>query len=69
MTAGRFLAIVARVTGFAGDPVMDPRRPGDAACVVGSAARIHRLFGWRVRHDLDEMINSAWAGWKQRYRP
>jgi UDP-glucose 4-epimerase len=36
------------------------RRPGDPARIVGATARIEAELGWRARHDLDEMVGSAW---------
>jgi len=39
--------------------VIDPRRPGDPAEVVASAARIRSVLGWRARHDLDDIVTSA----------
>lgn len=45
-------------------PVVTPRRPGDPAKVVASADRIAAELGWKARHDVREMIASAWAGWQ-----
>ncbi|MET9698583.1 UDP-glucose 4-epimerase GalE [Streptomyces sp. NPDC006529] len=45
-------------------PVVAPRRPGDPAKVVASADRISAELGWKARHDVREMITSAWAGWE-----
>ncbi|KOU68411.1 UDP-glucose 4-epimerase [Streptomyces sp. WM4235] len=45
-------------------PVVTPRRPGDPAKVVASADRIAAELGWKARHDVREMITSAWAGWQ-----
>ncbi|MEU6383412.1 UDP-glucose 4-epimerase GalE [Streptomyces bauhiniae] len=43
------------------------RRPGDPARVVAAAGRIHTELGWTARHGLDEMIDSAWQGWRHRH--
>ncbi|MER7765122.1 UDP-glucose 4-epimerase GalE [Streptomyces sp. NPDC097619] len=51
-------------TGHAAEPVVTPRRPGDPAKVVASAARIEAELGWKARHDVRAMITSAWAGWE-----
>ncbi|MDT3400727.1 UDP-glucose 4-epimerase GalE [Streptomyces sp. B1866] len=48
-------------------PVAGPRRPGDPARVVGSAARIGAELGWRARHSVREMVESAWEGWRLRH--
>ncbi len=44
-------------------PVEDaPRRPGDAASLVASAAKIRRELGWEPRTPaLEDIIESAWA--------
>jgi UDP-glucose 4-epimerase len=44
-----------------------PRRTGDPAVLVASAARAEAVLGWRPRHAaLDDMVGSAWA-WRQRH--
>ncbi|GAA5080628.1 UDP-glucose 4-epimerase GalE [Streptomyces similanensis] len=45
-------------------PEVADRRPGDPARVVASADRIRAELGWSARHGLDEMIDSAWQGWR-----
>ncbi|MFB8271122.1 UDP-glucose 4-epimerase GalE [Streptomyces sp. NPDC055955] len=55
-------------TGRAGlVPKAGPRRPGDPARVVASADLIIKELGWSARYDVDEMIASAWAGWRLRH--
>ncbi|MFE7622742.1 UDP-glucose 4-epimerase GalE [Streptomyces sp. NPDC057509] len=51
-------AVTAEVTG---------RRPGDPARVVAGADRIREELGWSARFGLDEMIESAWQGWRLRH--
>lgn len=48
-------------------PKAGPRRPGDPARVVASADLIIKELGWSARYDVDEMITSAWAGWRLRH--
>ncbi|MFI2640114.1 UDP-glucose 4-epimerase GalE [Streptomyces sp. NPDC018610] len=48
-------------------PEVAARRPGDPARVVASADRIRAELGWSARHGLDEMIESAWLGWRHRH--
>ncbi|WP_306190184.1 UDP-glucose 4-epimerase GalE [Streptomyces sp. MK5] len=48
-------------------PEVTARRPGDPARVVASADRIRAELGWTARHGLDEMIESAWRGWRHRH--
>ncbi|MGE9692229.1 UDP-glucose 4-epimerase GalE [Streptomyces sp. CH6] len=45
-------------------PEVVPRRPGDAARCVASADAIRAELGWSARYGLDEMIESAWRGWR-----
>ncbi|MFJ3673449.1 UDP-glucose 4-epimerase GalE [Streptomyces sp. NPDC090106] len=54
---------VNAVTGHDLPPVVGPRRPGDPARVVASADRITAELGWKARHDVQDMIASAWQGW------
>ncbi|SDI99481.1 UDP-galactose 4-epimerase [Frankineae bacterium MT45] len=56
---------IARVTGLDFTPIVQPRRPGDPARIVGSVAAIQRDLGWQASHDLDDMVSSAWAAWQQ----
>ena len=54
---------VNAVTGYDRPPTVSPRRPGDPARVVASADRITTHLGWKARHDVQDMIASAWEGW------
>jgi UDP-glucose 4-epimerase len=56
------LDVVGSVTGLPADPEVRPRRPGDPARVVASNAAIRSTLGWTARHDLRDMVTSAWAG-------
>jgi len=47
-------------------PLVTDRRPGDPARVVASADRAREELGWTARHGLDDMIDSAWQGWRHR---
>ncbi|GAA3147099.1 UDP-glucose 4-epimerase GalE [Streptomyces echinatus] len=51
------------VTGYDRAPTVTPRRPGDPARVVASAARIGTELGWQAKYDVQDMITSAWEGW------
>ncbi|MFG2968699.1 UDP-glucose 4-epimerase GalE [Streptomyces sp. NPDC048288] len=51
------------VTGYDRPPAVTPRRPGDPARVVASADRITTELGWKAKHDVHDMITSAWHGW------
>ncbi|MEZ3182901.1 UDP-glucose 4-epimerase GalE [Streptomyces pimonensis] len=56
---------VNALTGHDRPPVVAPPRPGDPARVVASADRAAAELGWKARHDIDDMITSAWAGWRR----
>ncbi|MFC9091324.1 UDP-glucose 4-epimerase GalE [Streptomyces sp. NPDC057072] len=55
------------ITGYGTPPTVTPRRPGDPARVVASADRIARELGWMAKHDVEDMITSAWEGWVRRH--
>ncbi|GAA1007282.1 UDP-glucose 4-epimerase GalE [Streptomyces thermogriseus] len=49
-------------------PEVTGRRAGDPARVVASADRIRDELGWTARYGLNEMIESAWQGWRHHHR-
>ncbi|MHC3473885.1 UDP-glucose 4-epimerase GalE [Streptomyces sp. 7R007] len=51
------------LTGYDRPPTVTPRRPGDPARVVASADRAATELTWKARHDVEDMITSAWEGW------
>ncbi|MEN8654486.1 UDP-glucose 4-epimerase GalE [Streptomyces sp. 21So2-11] len=55
--------LVSEVTGFAQPPVIEARRPGDAARAVASSELIAKELGWTARTGVREMVESAWEGW------
>ena len=60
---------ICALTGHEGVPVeVSARRPGDPARVVASADRIRRELGWAARYGVDDMITSAWQGWRHHHR-
>jgi UDP-glucose 4-epimerase len=42
------------------EPIVEPRRAGDPAVVVADASRIRTELGWQPRHDLADIVGSAW---------
>jgi UDP-glucose 4-epimerase len=60
------LRTVIDVTGIDIEPVVVDRRPGDPARIVAKVDRIGRDLGFAARHDLRDMVESAWAGWQAR---
>jgi UDP-glucose 4-epimerase len=61
------LAAVADVTGIAFGPEVVGRRAGDPPRIVARVDRIHETLGWTARHDLTDMVASAWAAWEARH--
>ena len=61
VSVGDIMSTVAAVTGIAFTPVIGPRRPGDPARIVASGEAAARDLGWAMRHDLRDMVASAWA--------
>jgi UDP-glucose 4-epimerase len=59
------MAAVARVTGIDFEPESRDRRPGDPARIVASGALAAGDLDWRMRHDVDQMVASAWQAWKR----
>ncbi|MFJ4918965.1 UDP-glucose 4-epimerase GalE [Streptomyces sp. NPDC088725] len=59
--------LVAEVTGHRAPPVVEGRRPGDAAKAVASVERIARELGWTAQRGVREMVESAWEGWQLRH--
>jgi UDP-glucose 4-epimerase len=51
---------MARVTGIEFEPEIRERRPGDPARIVASGDLAARDIEWQMRHDVDEMVRSAW---------
>ncbi|MFJ8296859.1 UDP-glucose 4-epimerase GalE [Streptomyces sp. NPDC094447] len=60
------VGLINEITGHTAEPLVTPRRPGDPARVVAAADRIASELGWKARHDVRDMISSAWAGWVAR---
>ncbi|MFF8958472.1 UDP-glucose 4-epimerase GalE [Streptomyces sp. NPDC014894] len=59
--------LVGEVTGRRVEPVVEPRRPGDAAKAVASVGLISEELGWSASRGVREMVESAWEGWCLRH--
>jgi UDP-glucose 4-epimerase len=57
------LRAVADVSGIRTEPIVVERRPGDPARIVAAVDRIKADLGWTARHDLNDMVESAWSAW------
>ncbi|WP_448614632.1 UDP-glucose 4-epimerase GalE [Modestobacter sp. URMC 112] len=63
-TGSSVLEVLEAVRTVTGRPLtheVHGRRPGDPAAIVGRVDRIEKELGWRARHDLLDMVRSAWA--------
>jgi UDP-glucose 4-epimerase len=59
------VSVAERVTGRAIRRRVGPRRPGDPAVLIASAARARDLLGWRPADEsLEAMVGSAWE-WRR----
>lgn len=61
------LQVVAEVTGRDTTPEVVERRPGDPARIVATVDEIKSGLGFCAQHDLRDMVESAWAGWRRRH--
>jgi UDP-glucose 4-epimerase len=52
---------IREVTGIDFEPEIHPRRPGDPARIVANGDLAARDIGWEMRHDLRDMVQSAWS--------
>jgi UDP-glucose 4-epimerase len=59
-SVGEIMAAVAEVTGIPFEPTIAPRREGDPARIVAAGDLAGRDLDWTMRHDLREMVRSAW---------
>ncbi|MFD7228095.1 UDP-glucose 4-epimerase GalE [Streptomyces sp. NPDC059881] len=68
VSVAHMVGIIQDVTGHTDvKPEVTGRRPGDPARVVASADRIREELGWSAHHEVREMVESAWAGWRLRH--
>jgi UDP-glucose 4-epimerase len=56
--------LVGEVTGWDQEPVVEPRRAGDAARAVAQVELITKELGWTASRDVRDMVESAWEGWR-----
>jgi len=60
LSVRQVMEAMARVTGIAFQPEVQPRRPGDPARIVASGELAARDIDWSMRHSVDDMVASAW---------
>jgi UDP-glucose 4-epimerase len=59
------LAQIAASSGLAVAADVVARRPGDPARLVARVDRIEEVLGWRGKHDLAQIVDSAWSAWRR----
>jgi UDP-glucose 4-epimerase len=60
VSVGDIMSTVAAVTGIDFLPEIAPRRAGDPDRIVASGELAARDLDWKMRHNLDDMVRSAW---------
>jgi UDP-glucose 4-epimerase len=60
VSVAQIMAAIARITEIDFTPTIAPRRAGDPPRIVASGESAARDLDWRMRHTLDEMVESAW---------
>ena len=60
-SVGDIMRQIAATTGIPFIAEIGPRRAGDPARIVAGGELAARDLGWAMRHDLQDMVASAWA--------
>jgi UDP-glucose 4-epimerase len=58
------LEVIGKVTGQDVTPEFVGRRPGDPARVVAAVDRVRAGLAFTARRDLEDMVATAWTGWR-----
>lgn len=61
LSVRQIMDAMARVTGMEFTPEVHARRPGDPDRIVASGELAARDLDWQMRHDVDDMVRSAWS--------
>jgi UDP-glucose 4-epimerase len=56
--------VIGKVTGRDVTPEFVDRRPGDPGRVVAAVDRIRDGLGFTATRDLEDMVETAWTGWR-----
>jgi UDP-glucose 4-epimerase len=60
LSVRQIMDAMARVTGIEFEPEIHSRRPGDPDRIVASGELASRDLDWQMRHDIDDMVRTAW---------
>lgn len=66
VTVKEVLEKVREITGIDFTYDVVGRRVGDPAAYFADPTKIAKDLGWSARHDLDDMVRSAWEAWQSR---
>jgi UDP-glucose 4-epimerase len=59
-SVAEIMTAIRNVTDIEFTPENGPRRPGDPARIVATGEAAARDLDWKMRHDLEDMVRSAW---------
>lgn len=59
--------MIGEVTGLDATPEICDRRAGDPPQLIASPQRIETDLNWQARHDLRDMVTSAWQAWQAQH--
>jgi len=68
-SVGEIMAAVAEATGIAFTPDIGPRRAGDPDRIVAGGELAARDLDWKMRHSLEEMVESQWIATRRAVEP
>lgn len=60
-SVGDIMRQISVTTGIPFTAEIGPRRPGDPARIVAGGELAARDLGWQMRHNLEDMVQSAWV--------
>ncbi len=61
------MAMIGEVIGRDVDAEVVGRRAGDPPATFADTTKIAHELGWRARHDLRDMVASAWSAWRSQH--
>ncbi|MET3837651.1 UDP-glucose 4-epimerase [Brevundimonas sp. UYEF29] len=59
-TVSELIDTIRRTTNQPFPVETEPRRPGDAPCLVADNSRAYEVLGWRPTRTLDDIVRTAW---------
>jgi len=68
-SVGEIMAAVAEATGIAFTPDIGSRRAGDPDRIVAGGELAARDLDWKMRHSLEEMVESQWIATRRAVEP